>query len=161
YFDAKFVAHSFVRLPGGALTPFDPPGAIQGSFAVGIDASGTITGTSCDAMTCHGYLRFPGGDFVTFDAPGAHFTNPIASNPAGAVAGFYCDATACHGFLRAPNGTFVAFDPPGPIFIACCTGLGVGNAMAVNDEGAITGAFCSDVFCNNVHGFVRTQDGTI
>ena len=41
-----------------------------------------------------------------------------------------------------------------------CTGFGY-NDMAVNDEGAITGAFCSDPSCNNVHGFVRPLGGTI
>ncbi len=108
--------HSFVRSPGGALTPFDPPGATGGSVPFAIEAEGTITGQSCDATTCHGFLGSLGGNFVTFDPPGAPtgalYTDPIAINPAGAAAGFYCDVTvlsACHGFLRARNGAFVGF----------------------------------------------------
>lgn len=162
YFDANFVAaHSFVRAPGGALTPFDPPGATGGSIAVAINERGAITGLFCDATTCHGYLRYPGGNFVTFDPPGAQFTFPIAINPAGAVAGFYCDATACHGFLRAPNGAFVAFDPPGPISTAEFAGFGIGNVIGVNANHTITGAFSPDQHSSVLHGFVRTQGGTI
>ena len=162
YFDANFVAaHSFVRAPGGALTPFDPPGATGGSIAIAIDAQGTITGQYCDATTCHGYLRYPGGNFVTFDPPGAQYTYPIAINPAGAVAGFYCDATTCHGFLRARNGAFVAFDPPGPIFTGEFAGLGVGNVIGVNADGTITGAFSPDQNSSVLHGFVRPLGGTI
>ncbi len=55
-----------------------------------------------------------------------------------------------------------AFDPPGPIPNDEFAGLG-SNVIGVNANGAITGQFCPDPFCNNLHtrGFVRAQGGTI
>jgi hypothetical protein len=155
YSDANFVAHSFVRAPNGALTPFDPPGAVGGSAAVAIDDEGTITGQACDAVTCHGFLRYSGGGICDIrPSRGAIYISH------GAVAGFYCDATACHGFLRSRIGAFTTFDPPGPIFTGEFAGLGVGNVIGLNEAGTITGAFL-DPLSNVQHGFVRTRGGTV
>ncbi|HTV32677.1 MAG TPA: hypothetical protein VME69_06195 [Methylocella sp.] len=154
--------HSFARAPGGAITVFDPPGATGGSQALAIDALGTIAGQYCDATTCHGYIRYPSGNIVTFDPPGSLFTTPTAGNSSGMVTGQFCTTpfSVCNGFLRRPRGAIVEFDAPGNIILSCCLGDGY-NEMAVNDEGAITGAFSILPESAAGHGFVRTQGGTI
>lgn len=59
YFDAKTVAHDFVRTPDGTLTTFDPVGCI-GTFMGNINNFGVIAGAYVDANSVnHGFVRTP------------------------------------------------------------------------------------------------------
>ncbi len=105
---------------------------------------------------------------IVFDAPGASTgqfqgTFPTAINPAGAIVGYYYSTVLDQfgnnipqAFLRGPNGKFTTFDPPGypnnTLFINT-----VGNTLAINPAGAITGSY---VDANGfVHGFLRVSTG--
>lgn len=90
YVDPSNVEHGFLRAPGGAITTFDAPGALNtGAFS--INEAGTITGSFDDASSVgHGFLRAPDGTFTTFDAPGAvSSTAGYSINGAGAITGAY------------------------------------------------------------------------
>ena len=59
-----------------SITTIDAPGAgtglFQGTYALGVNASGTIMGFIRDAGNIrHGFVRAPDGSFSIFDAPGA------------------------------------------------------------------------------------------
>jgi hypothetical protein len=162
------------------ITTFDAPGAGtaagQGTFANGMNTSGTIVGFIRDANAArHAFLRGPDGTFTIFDDPGAgncsascgtigngQGTRAYAINPSGEITGFYTDNSGrCHGFVRAANGAFTQIDAPdagtGPFpqgtFPSEFTPAGI------NSTGAITGFF---VDASSVrHGFVRAPGGTI
>ena len=66
YADANFVNHGFVRDKFGNIATFDVPGAGnnggtgQGSFSLGINAAGVITGYDIDSnQVFHGFVRLP------------------------------------------------------------------------------------------------------
>src|SRR6516164_874060 len=68
---------------GGTFTIFDVPGAgtgfLEGTFPLGINPAGTITGYYQDAdFLGHGFLRSPDGVITTFDPPGSIFTSAIS-----------------------------------------------------------------------------------
>jgi hypothetical protein len=46
YVDASNVIHGFVRDPNGAITPFDAPGANQGTWGYNINPAGAIVSDS-------------------------------------------------------------------------------------------------------------------
>ncbi len=66
YLDASGVNHGFLRSPGGKFTTFDAPGAdltsgdFNGTFPIGIDLFGVITGYYIDAQgIAHGFVAVP------------------------------------------------------------------------------------------------------
>jgi hypothetical protein len=162
------------------ITTFDAPGAGtaagQGTFANGMNTSGTVVGFIRDAnFARHAFLRAPDGTFTMFDDPNAgtctmscgtigpgQGTRAYAINPSGEITGFYSDNSArCHGYVRAANGTFTQIDAPdagtGPFpqgtFPSEFTPAGI------NPAGAITGFY---VDASSVqHGFVRAPSGAI
>ena len=163
-----------------AILTVDPPGApgvnpYQGTQALAINASGTITGFYSDSINVmHSFIRGADGSYILFDAPdagtqsvagflgtpmgvlGGQGTYSVAINKTGTVAGLYADiANILHGFLRTPDGIFTEFDVPG-----AGTGLGQGtNAGNINPSGIIAGFW---VDMNSVtHGFVRSARGKI
>src|SRR5262249_57159378 len=93
---------------GQASTLDDPiagPGTGRGTVALGINASGIITGAYVDANSVvHGYL-LSGGQFTTIDDPNAgtgafQGTDAAVSNASGSIVGVYIDANSVqHGFL--------------------------------------------------------------
>lgn len=112
YYDANnaqaSAVRSFLRDKDGAITTFDAPGAatgnFEGTFAVGINPSGEITGNYDDANgVVHGFVRARDGIIARFDAPGATYTFPLSINPSGEITGYYIDANGFHGFLRQSN----------------------------------------------------------
>lgn len=131
--DPNIVGHGFLRDHNGGFATFDAPGAgtgfFQGTFPIGINPGGVITGTYFDANNVgHGFVRARSSAFITFDAPGAGTTNPVGPgffigtqavniNPEGIVTGIYSifEGTRAihHGFLRGKDGNFTTFDPPG------------------------------------------------
>lgn len=140
---------------------FDPPGAVNGSYAQTINAAGVIAGSFADEnFVVHGFVRINDGTITTFDGPSALFTEiggndlfaPGATTPAGAITGTYFDENfVSHGFLRSSDGTLTTIDAPGAV-------IGT-NAEAINPAGVITGFYFEDSFVG--HGFVRGPDGTL
>jgi hypothetical protein len=164
--DGKITA---LDVPGAATsglgTPFPTIGTSQGSYAVGIDASGAITGYLIDMFNVgHSYVRAPDGAFTTFDIPGAGIGSGQGTfagciSLAGAITGTSIDARGVwHGFLRTTDGVIVEFDAP---HAGTDAGQGTfgGWAQCINPSGTIVGYYLD---ANNVsHGFVRTRHGTI
>jgi hypothetical protein len=125
-------------------------------MALSINAKGAITGYYCTSFTpagacvAHGFLRRPGGTIISFDVPGSTGTLSFSINDMGAITGSYTSANGRQfGFVRDPHGKFTSFDP----------GFNT-SATSINNEGAITGSI-SDPNQNNLHGFVRSSEGTI
>src|ERR1700730_15290791 len=115
-----------MRLPAGTTSShviaLDAPGAdmttgsFNGTFAMGINNAGVITGSYIDVNDVnYGFLRTPDGKYTKFQAPGAdttagsfNGTSPSAINDLGVVTGSYADAKSFfHGFLRGPEGKYV------------------------------------------------------
>src|SRR5262249_21425603 len=155
------VLFAFTRpLAAGTFITFDIPDATNGTFPVGINPAGVITGTYFDAsFVSHCFVRAKNGTITTFDVPGAVNGTEAGSgkvggppiNQAGAITGTYFDANFVgHGFLRAPDGGLTTFDVPGAV-----NGT---SGQAINPEGVIIGFYTDASFAN--HGFVRTPDGT-
>jgi len=146
--------HTASRAPDGTITTFDAPGAgtglFQGTYALGINPAGAITGTYIDASNAqHGFLRAADGTFTTFDPPGSTGTSPLSINPAGAITGYFYDASALRygGFVRAADGTISTFNPPGSIRIL---------PLSINPAGAITGRYNTSLKGPGWHGFLRS-----
>ncbi|HEX9135464.1 MAG TPA: hypothetical protein VF905_00785, partial [Nitrospirota bacterium] len=59
YFDASWLTHGFLRTPDGTITPFDAPGALNGTTTPSsMNQAGTIVGFYRDAGRFpHGFLR--------------------------------------------------------------------------------------------------------
>jgi hypothetical protein len=164
YADANWVYHGFLRAPDGKITTFDAPGAGatpgdgEGTFPMGINADGTITGFLQDTnMLTHGFSRSPEGKFTTFDVPGegtvvGSWQGAYASdiNAEGAITGYYADANwVVHGFLRTPDGRITTFDAP---HAGTASGMGT-YTSSINSAGVITGPYTDG---NGVtHGFLR------
>jgi hypothetical protein len=144
-------------VPGADTTPGD----YNGTFAVGINNFGIITGTYIDINDVyHGFLRSTDGRFITFQAPGAdttpgsyNGTAPASINDLGVITGNYYDENGVgHGFLREPDGKFTTFDVPG------MGGYGA-TALAMNVEGAIVGYYTDSNYL--YHAFLRSPDGSL
>ncbi|MBI3476957.1 MAG: choice-of-anchor D domain-containing protein [Acidobacteria bacterium] len=159
------VAHGFVRAADGTITLFDAPGAgtgmNQGTFPIGINAGGVITGMFSDTNNVYrGFVRAAGGTITTFNAPGANVgghagTTPMSINKAGTITGMYRDpALVYHGFVRTAGGTITSFDAPG-----AGTGYVQGTQpLSINTAGTITGYYKDANYVD--HGFVRAANGT-
>src|SRR5690349_14190732 len=86
-------------LSAQTITTFDAPGAgtgfRQGTYALCINPSGTITGFVRGANEVrHGFVRSQDGSFTIFDAPGAgtaagQGTRAYSANPSGTITGFF------------------------------------------------------------------------
>jgi len=106
--DGNAVRHGFYRDAQGNITSFDVPGAgtgdTQGTYAMGINAAGTITGYYSDSNSIlHGFVRDPSGSFVSFDDPDAgtktnQGTFPCCINRLGQIAGGF---TGTEGRVRS------------------------------------------------------------
>ena len=130
----------------------------QGTFPIGINPNGAVTGGYVDANNVnHGFVHAPDGAIATFDVPGAG-TGPFQGtsvdadggiNPAGAICETYLDASnVLHGFVRARDGAITTIDVPG-----AGTGLGQGTVtQSINPPGAIVALY---IDANNVsHGLL-------
>jgi hypothetical protein len=106
--DGNAVRHGFYRDAQGNIMSFDVPGAgtgdTQGTYAMGINAAGTITGYYSDSNSIlHGFVRDQSGSFVTFDDPNAgtktnQGTFPCCINRLGQIAGGF---TGTEGRVRS------------------------------------------------------------
>lgn len=120
--DAAYLHHGFVRAADGTIASFDAPnagtdrGLLQGTYAVGLNASGVVVGFYQDtADQLHGFVRSAAGAITSFDASEAGSgetrlvplgTLGVAINASGTVAGFYLDSAArLHGVIAAASAT--------------------------------------------------------
>jgi hypothetical protein len=153
------VVHGFLRSPSGAYTIVDAPNAVtnesgQGTFIVGINASGQTSGYYNDAstFTVRGFTHDPVTGFHVFDAPGAGinsgtgtFAGPI--NASGAVGGnFLDDNFNSRSYYLSPAGIMTEFviTPATQTF-----------AESINNVGTILGQWTDSASVQ--HGFVLTQ----
>jgi probable HAF family extracellular repeat protein len=126
---------------------------VQGTFAIGINDRGEISGNYGDAADLtHGFV-LARGHFTTFDDPNAGTvadpaegvfpgTDATQINNRGQVVGFYIDAgNVEHSFLLS-GGQFTTIDPPGaanqpgPSFTT-----NLDQAAAINTSGQIVGGY--------------------
>src|SRR5438034_99661 len=148
-------------VPSYVFQTIDEPNAgttgngIQGTFPVGINASGQISGNYGDANNvAHGFL-LSHGQFTSFDDPNAgtgagQGTGAFGINTLGQIVGDYMDANnVLHGFLLS-GGQYTTLDDPN-----AGTGAFQGTlAYGINDAGKIVGFYYD---ANNVvHGFLAT-----
>src|SRR5208337_128807 len=159
FYGASDASLGFVLATDGTLSTFNVKGAgtgtHQGTFPVGINAAGTITGTYKDTSDVyHGFVRAADGTITPFDVKtaGAHQgTTGISINTAGTITGTYKDTSnVFHGFVRTASGKITMFDPKGSL------GTTPGS---INSAGVITGAYL--VASGGYQGFERAADGTI
>jgi predicted membrane protein len=148
------------------FTTFDAPGAgtgaLQGTFPISINTTGTVAGIYSDASNLtHGFVRAANGTITDFDAPGAgtgknQGTFPVSINTAGVIAGYYSDAeNGYHGFVRATNGSITTIDVSGAV-----ADWHLGTAVtSINTAGVVTGIYRDTSYVH--HGFVRAANGTI
>lgn len=143
--------------------------ATEGTFVIGVNASGAMTGAYSDQVGVgHGFV-YANGTFTSFDAPDAGSNPPagwlqgtvgIGMDTAGDVAGIYADNNnAVHSFLRAANGTITEFDDPNAPTDVSSRGT---MAMAINDSGQIVGTYTTGSYDTNsaYRGFLRSADGS-
>jgi probable HAF family extracellular repeat protein len=135
-------------LPSYIFQTIDDPNAgttgngIQGTFPVGINAGGQISGNYGDANNVtHGFL-LSGGQFTSFDDPNAgtgagQGTGAFGINALGQIVGEFMDANNVqHGFLLS-GGQYTTLDDPN-------TGTGpflFDQAVSINAGGQIVGAY--------------------
>jgi uncharacterized membrane protein len=88
----------------GIFTTIDVPGAVKGTVANGINASGQIVGTYQDSVGFHGFELTTKGIFITIDVPGAiaGTTEAFGINSQGQISGFFTDSLGVHGFVATP-----------------------------------------------------------
>jgi probable HAF family extracellular repeat protein len=146
-------------LTGGyVFSSFDAPGAgtgangFQGTFVLGINASGTISGNYGDANSVsHGFL-LSHGQYTTFDDPNAgtapfQGTSALGLNERGQVVGYYVDSNNFdHGFLLS-HGQYTTLDAP--------NGVEGTLAWSTNSSGQIVGLFLGASFVP--HGFLLSH----
>jgi hypothetical protein len=147
------------------IITFDAPNAGtgwgQGTYPVGINLQGVVTGNVTDnGNGTHGFVRDARGNITNFDAPGADpvagCTCPAAINDFGVVTGVYRDSNDLnHGFLRMPDGKIITFDDP-----QAGTANWQGTTpTAINDLDAVVGWYFDSNWAT--HGFLRAADGKI
>jgi probable HAF family extracellular repeat protein len=126
---------------------------IQGTFAVGINSSGQISGNYGDANNVtHGFL-LRNGQYATFDDPSAgtaagQGTGAFGLNASGQIVGFYLDANSVqHSFLLS-SGKYTTIDDPN----AGTAPSDFDQAIAINASGKIVGGYTDS---NGVtHGYL-------
>jgi hypothetical protein len=156
------------KLSGQTITTFDAPGAgtdaLQGTYAVNVSPSGTITGFSRDTNNArHGFIRSTDGSFTIFDAPNAgtgnfQGTRAYGITPTGTITGFFIDSdNAAHGYVRSAEGVITVFDAPGAGTGPFPEGTFVTSPLDINPNGAIAGYYNDSAQVG--HAFVRDKSG--
>jgi probable HAF family extracellular repeat protein len=129
YSDANFISYSFL-LAGGSLIPLDPPGAVNGSAANGVNDLGMVVGTVFGANAFTGYL-LSGGVYSAIAVPGAGNTSPLGINNSGDVVGITSTKGVASGFLLS-GGDYTLIKVPGTAHTF---------AFGINSLGTIVGSF--------------------
>jgi predicted membrane protein len=145
--------YGFVRDVSGVLTEFDVAGAVQ-TYATAINNSGQVGGIYFvpNSQIASGFVRDSSGNFTTFSILGSIFG--LSMNSAGQVAGYFGDANGLdYGYYGDPSGSIYTFGADGVSQFTF--------AVAIADNGFITGVFHGPYLHSPVHGFVRDGLGNI
>ena len=162
YLDTNGVYHSFVRShrAGNKITDFDAANAGtqagQGTQALGINASGQITGSVRDENNIeHCFVRAKNGTITEFDDPQYAGSYGNGINKSGTVAGeVWLHGQGGSGAVLS-GGTFTTFVVPGS-----GTGDNQGTiGWSINTLGVVTGWYIDSN--SVVHGYVRATNGTL
>jgi probable HAF family extracellular repeat protein len=145
-------------VPSFVFQTLDEPNAgtgatgFQGTFAIGINASGLISGNYGDANNAvHGFV-LRDGRYSTFDDPYAgtapfQGTNALGLNDRGQIVGLYEDANFnLHGFLLS-HGKYTTLDEPNAV--------GDTEAYGINNAGQIVGGYVDA--SSVLHGFLLSH----
>ncbi len=176
YTDGTSYYYGFAQTLDGTVTTIEAPdagtGNKDGTVAMGINASGEITGLFfATKQVPFGFVRDTAGTLTEFgvDCQGTsvtadcYATVPASIDAAGDVTGTarsgLTASSVSHGFVRTADGTITTFDPTGSV---AGSGEISGTLPLGIDPGGnyITGTYSDSSGLQ--HGFVRsTGDGTI
>ena len=143
----------FLRAANGTFTVFDAPDS-TGTFALSINAAGTITGYYVNASNVkQGFVRAADGTFTTIIPTGATSEIvPTSINSAGALAGSYGNSSPrLRGFMRSAAGSYTEFDVKGAVGPPGGT-----EPTSINTAGQITGYYTLKSDSRSANGFLRT-----
>jgi hypothetical protein len=128
---------------GGTYTfqTLDDPNAVFGTFAAGINDTGTVVGHYVDSSFVNQGFLYQGGQFTTIHVNGGPATLTSINN-AGTIAGYYSDVNGTHGFTLA-GSTLTTIDDPNAVHGTFVFGI--------NNQGAVTGYYYDSSFVG--HGF--------
>jgi len=158
YYDANYIAHSYIRSADGTFTEFEVPGAgtnsYTGAWPIMIDDSGNVIGFYYDnAFTSHPYIRLADGSFTQITLPPGMNTQVFVNwvNRNGDFTGTYTDANgAFHTYVSLKNGHFLFFTDPE----AGTSAMQGTVPVRINNAGQVAGYY---IDANNVyHGFLWT-----
>jgi hypothetical protein len=131
------------RADGGyAFQTIDVPGATGGTFAVGVNASGLVTGYYADAKGAYHGFTWQNGKATPVDyagVSGVTETFLFQNNAAGQAAGYYTgsDGNAHSLVYNSATGTWTPIpDAPG--------GFPFNAAGGINDNGQLAGNYSTD-----------------
>jgi hypothetical protein len=138
----------FIRTPDGTITTFQVPGESDGTYPMGINVGGEVTGQyCCSTHGWGGFLRRADGKIKTFDPPDAYDTHPLRVIGRHWIAGWYSDSNDNdHGFVRA-GGVITEFNVK--------NSNDQTQTAAMNRNGAITGYYFDGT---HDRGFLRYPD---
>jgi hypothetical protein len=146
YTDEAFKTHAYLRNTDGSVISFDL--GEGGTFPVGINSKGVVTGVSYYGKQPLGraFLRKTDGTFVFFAHDMSESNVPASINSAGTVVGLWgSDFGNGEGFVLAANGKAATLDVPGASFT---------SLRGINDLGAIVGQYTDTLA---THGFIATK----
>ena len=146
YQDSAGVSHGFL-LEHGNYTAINPPGAVGGVTATGINNLGDTVGFFISATGPQGFLRTPWGAYKTINVPGAVDSRARGINDLGEIAGQFKDSAGTTHAFRLSWGVFTTIDAPNA---AATFGRGI------NDFAAIVGNY-NDKTTGALHGFLATK----
>ena len=169
-----------LAIPSSAVQvkSFDVTGAGNlagtGTFPVGINIWGTITGVVTDNQGgAHGFVSAGNSRSLVFDVPGSFpsgWTVPTGINDLGFIVGYFANLSDCeavylqpafsacyHGFLRKPDGTFIVFDAPADTPPGYDEYMGI-IPQSINNFGAVTGWFYMSADATEL-GFDQRPEG--
>lgn len=158
YYDANYVAHSYIRSADGTFTEFEVPGAgtnlYTGAWPIMIDDSKTVIGFYYDNnFASHSYIRLADGSFTQITLPSGMnaqvFVNSV--NRDGDFTGSYTDANGVfHTYVSLKNGHFLFFTDPD----AGTSAMQGTVPVRINNKGQLAGYY---IDANGVyHGFLWT-----
>ncbi len=155
--DSALVDHGFTAASGN-FASFDAPLAdtvkvigLRGTWAAGIDSTGTVVGAYTAGGVQHGFVRSAGGATTTLDIAGHLNTALVGINDGGQMIGIYSDSYSVLdgvSFLLGAGSNVTTIAMPGSLRT---------SVNGLNGAGYIVGSF--DDAAGHTHGFVRSSSG--
>jgi uncharacterized membrane protein len=139
------------------------PYVVQGSFLLGINDRGQISGNYGDPNNLTHGLLLSHGRWTSFDDPSAGTvpilsmgffpgTDAVKANNQGQIVGFYiAQNNVEHSFVLS-GGRFTTIDPPGAVNNPGPTFTNVDQAADINDPGQIVGGYTDK--SGDTHGYL-------